>query len=124
MKSERLELLWHHGDMLGFIKSVGRKPSLYLGDKYDGMENLPIEEAVEIYMKEVIDSNPYYRTGNPEVRERYKKGVLHAVLASENGIKIEYVPNSTPSGDIICQGCYQFELDQPDFPGCVRKKRR
>jgi len=119
MKSERLQLLWHHGDMLGFIGSGRRRPWLYFGDKYKGMKDLSVSEAVEIYMTEVIDKNPLYRTNNSEIRERYKAGILCAAMAS----KVEYVPDSTPSGDVICRGCYQFKLEKPDYPGCVRRKR-
>jgi hypothetical protein len=121
--SEKLPLLYHHGEMLGFIKCVRSDPSSYVGDKYAGMNDLTDLEAVEIYMSEVIDKDSYYRTGSPEIREQYKNGILQAVLAEKNGIEIEYVSDSTPSGDVICHGCYQFGMEKPDSPGCVRRER-
>lgn len=121
--SEKLPILYHHGNMLGFIEGIRRHPYVYLGDKYTGIHDITDQEAVEIYMTEVIDKNPYYRTGDSEVRERYKRGILVAVLVEKNGIEIEYVPDSTSSGDIICHGCYQFGMEKPDFPGCVRRER-
>lgn len=52
--SEKLPILYHHGDMLGFIQGTRRHPGLYFRDKYIGMVNITDEEAVEIYMTEVI----------------------------------------------------------------------
>lgn len=108
--------------MLGFIEGIRGHPGLYFRDKYMGMVNITDEEAVEIYMTEVIDKDAYYRTGNPEIRKQYKNAILLAVLAEKNGLEIEYISDDTPSGDIICQGCYQFRLKVPDFPGCVRNR--
>jgi hypothetical protein len=120
--TERMQLLYHHGEMLGFVESVRRQPSRYLGDKYAGMEDLTDEEAVEIYMTEVIDNDLCYRTKDPQIRQRYKEGILQAVLAEKKG-RVEYIPDSSASGDVICHGCYQFQLERPDSPGCVRRKK-
>lgn len=122
--SKLLKLLDHHSNMLGYIESVRQSPWIYFWGKYEGKNDLTVEEAVEIYMTEVIDRNLCYRTANPEIREQYKHGILLAVSAEKKGVSIKYLPDSTPSGDIICQGCVQFRMERPDFPGCVRRIER
>jgi hypothetical protein len=63
-----------------------------------------------------------YRTDDPEVRERFKQGIIQAAKAKE----IELIPdyNNGPDlfKDVICQGCVQITLPVPEF-GCKRRKR-
>jgi hypothetical protein len=60
---EKLPLLYHHGDMLGFIEHIRTSPEEY------GKKHLTVNQAVEIYLTDILDPDPLYRTDDPEVRK-------------------------------------------------------
>jgi len=120
--SNKVELLYHHGELVGFIHYLMRKPDLNsnLSREFKKGEKLTLEEAAEEYMK-IVDEHKdnFYHTHDSQVRENYKTGIIFAVEASEAG-NVVYVSDYIPAdGDPICQGCYWFDKEG-DSRRCVR----
>ena len=115
--TEKIELLLHHGDLVGFIRSLMEYPNHHsnLSRKFVKGEHLTLEE----YMK-LEDKDPFYHTYNPEVRESYKAGIITATRAAQDG-QVEYVSDDTLlDEDPICQGCYWFDKPEANPRRCIR----
>jgi len=114
----KIELLYHHGSLIGYIEYLMRRPDLSsnLSRQYEKGEHLTIEEAVEEYMR-MEDKDPYYHVKDPDVRRSYAAGIISAVRAGviDNVI---YRSDDTSVGDIICQGCYWIDKMDADPRRC------
>jgi len=82
--SSKVELLYHHGDLVGYIHHLMKRPDLNsnLGQKYEKGDSLTLERATEEYLK-MVDKDAFYHTNDSQVRESYKTGIKNAVLAAE-----------------------------------------
>ena len=117
--SSKVELLYHHGDLVGYIHHLMKRPDLNsnLGQKYEKGDSLTLERATEEYLK-MVDKDAFYHTNDSQVRESYKTGIKNAVLAAEGGVI--YVSDYTLKDDPICQGCYWYDREDADPRRCVR----
>lgn len=58
--TKEVQLLRHHGSLVGYIHGLMRNPWIYVGEPFKKGEQITAEEAVEIHMTDRIYSRPYF----------------------------------------------------------------